>query len=180
MSDFCSDPVQFTLQLAPKDADVQAATTYYLTCAGKNPNYEYIYDADYSVRWLNYYVQDIAMVNCYHASWVDAVSDFNEVTDEHIIHIEDIASCQSYYDIWVNFVDDGVCTNLFDGVYLVWVAQTVTAICLFVCTVVGIRLIPLLEKIDQHRFSLIDNESSSSENGDNDCSHHSIELAAVT
>ena len=178
MSDFCSDPVQFTLQLAPKDGNIQAATVYYLSCEGKNPSYEYAYDADYSVRWINYYIEDVVMQDCDDQNLLFASESFDEVSDEHIPHIEDIASCETYAELWHNFVDDGVCDDLFGGIYLVWIAQTVTAICLFVCTVVGIRLIPLLEKIDQQKFRLLDDSSSSSKQRDiHDSSHHSIELS---
>ena len=181
MSDFCTDPVQFTLQLAPEEEYVQAATLYYLTCEGHNPNYEYIYDADYSVRWINYYIQMEVMENCPNPSLVDAVNDLYSITDDHISAVEDLASCQSYSSLWVNFVDDGVCTDTFGGMYIVWVAQTVTAICLFACTIVGIRLIPLLQKIDQEKFHLLDDTSTSSKERDDlfESSHHSIELMSV-
>lgn len=177
MSDFCSDPIQFTLQLAPKDNNIQAATVYYLSCEGKNPSYEYAYDADYSIRWLNYYVDDIAMADCNDPNLGYASQNFREITSVNIPHIEDIASCQTYSELWINFTDDAICTNIFGGIYLVWIAQTVTAVCLFVCTVVGIRLIPLLEKIDEQKFRLLDDSSSSTASHDaKDSSHHSIEL----
>jgi hypothetical protein len=180
MSDFCSDPIQFTLQLAPKDKDIQAATVYYLSCEGTNPNYEYTYEADYSVRWVNYYIQNVVMDDCNNPTLAYAVNDLNEISDVHIANIEDYASCQPYYQIWTNFVDDGLCSDVFGGVYIVWIAQTVTAICLFACTVAGIRLLPMMEKIDQEKFSLLEDGSTSSRDDlMNSSSHHSIELSNV-
>lgn len=176
MSDFCDDPIQFTLQLAPKDKDIQEASVYYLSCEGQNPNYEYVYDADYSIRWVNYYVQDVVMQDCNNPSLQAAVEDFNEIVDEHVVHIEDYASCQNYYEIWNHFVDDGICTDVFGGLYVVWIAQTVTAICLCFCTIVGIRLIPLLEKIDRQKFQMDDSKEGDEFLYDADSSHHSVEL----
>lgn len=178
MSDFCSDPVQFTLQLAPKDEYIQSATIYYLSCEGRNPNFEYTYEADYSVRWVNFFIQNAVSQNCPHPSLQHVIDNFYAISDEHIVTVEDFASCQQYHELWINFVDDGVCTDTFGGVYIVWIAQTVTAICLFLCTIVGIRLIPLLEKIDRQKFGLLDDSSTLSNDkyDGGDSSHHSVEL----
>ena len=179
MSDFCSDPIQFTLQLTPKDQETRTAAVYYLSCEGQNPSYSYIYDADYSIRWLNYLVQEIATTECDNPSLKSASADFYKITDYHVVEIENFASCHSYAELWTNFVDDAACTDTFGGVYIVWIAQTVTAICLFICTVVGIRLIPLLEKIDQEKVRLLDDESYSSKEKEDlfdSSSHHSIEF----
>jgi hypothetical protein len=172
MSDFCTEPTQFTLQLIPDSETIQSTANYYLSCSGENPTYGYIYDADFAVRWLNYYVQDYLIDSCDGISVLNSVAyDFSTISDVHITTIEELSSCQTYYKTWYDFVDQGMCTEIFGGVYIVWISQSVTALCLFICTVVAIKLIPLLEKIGTEKFRLLEEDDSS---------HHSIEMMGTS
>ena len=114
VSDFCLEPTEFTLQLVPQ-GQVKDAAVYYLTCSGNSPSYTYVYDADYDIRYLNYYTQTLLSASCSgNAALGRSSSIMSSISNVHIPVVEDLASCVEYYNTWNTFVEVNQCIFNYD------------------------------------------------------------------
>jgi hypothetical protein len=155
LSDFCLQPTEFTLDLLSVGS-VKAAAQYYLTCTGTSPTYSYIYESDYAVRNLNYYIETLLNGECIDNFALSKAGGYmSAISSDHIPVVEDLASCVEYYDEWTTFVETGMCNDIFGGLYIIWISQSVTVILLLICIIVGIRLIPLLNKVSHDQMELL-------------------------
>lgn len=78
-------------------------------------------------------------------------------------NIESASECISYYQSWNGLAEEGVCSDAFNGLFIVWMSQSITALCILLCCVIGIQLVPYFRKVDHSEIiHLLSDESTSS------------------
>jgi hypothetical protein len=92
-----------------------------------------------------------------------ASANFRKIAEEHMPNIESASECISYYQSWNGLAEEGVCSDAFNGLFIVWMSQSITALCILLCCVIGIQLVPYFRKVDHSEIiHLLSDESTSS------------------
>ena len=138
LADLCVDPVASIQNIAPSGT-VSNITQYYATCEGSNFLYQYTANAKSYAYQLNSSLA-LAISNPAVCPNKTALVNMQAYAGKILYSITDIETafaCPSIRTLWLHFLDDGVCGDLYLGIFSMWVSQLVTSFLLFVLIVVA-------------------------------------------
>ena len=137
------NPTDYARSVASKGS-LGESVQYYTSCRGTDPAETDIYNAEYASNLLVYFVNTLATDVCPDdASLQDAVT-YAEKLQTDVDSIGTIAACAPYKEYWETFFNEGMCSDVFDGLYLIWITQSLTVFFLFAATVVASLMYPFL------------------------------------
>lgn len=134
MADFCMSPTENLLQTVPRD--VYNMTRYYSTCTGTNPIDSSLSSAESLVTQTQTAITTILDNYCHNNTYLIDSLQHITVIDQVFSNITDLSSCSPNQEQLDSVLQDGLCTDTFKGIYVVWLAQFVCAAGILVCTVV--------------------------------------------
>jgi hypothetical protein len=140
MSDFCMDPTTFAISFVP-DGTAQDIVQYYSTCTGESLSEQYLYNAQYAAGMLDYFASMTATTCPGDASVIEAIACVQHI-ETSLTNINSIAECEVYLPYWNAFFHQGLCTEVFHGLYTIWITQSLTAVFLFLSCCCALLVAP--------------------------------------
>jgi hypothetical protein len=134
LADFCIAPVPFTLQVMAPGSNTYNMTEYYATCVGVSPLNASLTSA---LSYANFFTENADQLvaacpdNIYVTNMVDELPAINFALD----NIVNMTYCPPYQQQIESLLQDGVCHSGYQGFFIIWVSQYITAFALFVLTV---------------------------------------------
>lgn len=133
-ADFCMDPNESVLRVAPVGGSTKSVLAYYTTCKGINPLNQYISNANSSVIALNNSLTALLTTSgspCASDIYLktirsSALGVFNEMNI-----VQQGVACSVIQPIWDNFLSDSMCGHLYTGWFSLWLVFLVTSFLLF-------------------------------------------------
>jgi len=116
------DPTNNILQMLESNSTTYQSTSYYLTCSGYNPLYQYVYEADKYLTILDDYFLALLSSSCSgNAYLVDARAriDRSQYSLGSIVKLLHCPTIRDYYD---SIIETGYCRDIFEGTYMFWLA----------------------------------------------------------
>jgi hypothetical protein len=165
LGDFCMDPTSYARSIVSQGT-VQETVQYYTSCAGQNSAGEDLYNAEYASNMMLFYINEIATVQCPNNPSLTTALDITEGIAADVQAINTIADCAPYKEYWETFFNEGMCSDIFDGIYLIWVTQTLAVVFLFGVAVIASLMYPYMKlsqkQIDSsHRLGISSHASTS-------------------
>lgn len=136
IADFCMDPILYTTQVVPRS--IYNVTVYYTECIGENPVIEPLAG---TVRFVNQYSAYINTLynsggSCYHNTYLaDSLQQLQWINST-VQNITLAASCASTKSEVSNLLEYGLCDDVIQGIYVIWLGQYLTTALLFVCSII--------------------------------------------
>jgi hypothetical protein len=155
-------PADYVLTLAPMGS-TRDTLSYYSTCSGANPTANFVGDAEYNINVMRYFVSYLGTSSCpdydYLANQVQwnldqIYANFNVVTE--------LSSCDTYMPYWEEVFYEGVCSHAFDGMYLIWITQTLCAVFLLGAAMCSSSIFPYFMELKKLGFESEESDMMSS------------------
>lgn len=143
---------------------------YYTSCTGQNPAGEDLFNAEYASNMLTYYVNEMATTQCPDNPSLNTALGITEGIADDVQMLKVIADCAPYKEYWETFFNEGMCSDIFDGLYLIWITQTLAVAFLFLVAVIASHMYPYM-KLSQNSAPLSDAFDLSSHHQPSDMSH---------
>ena len=176
-SDFCMHPTDYVLALAESGSN-QETLSYFATCNGVNPSANFVSDAEYNINVMRYFVSYLGTSSCPEYDYLtDRVDSILDRVNTNFIDITSLASCDTYVPYWNSFFHDGVCGYAFDGMYMIWITQTLCAICLLVAAMCASSIFPYFLVLKKMYFA---SEMMSSHGKGSSCLSSEEEISSLS
>jgi hypothetical protein len=151
-SDFCMNPTDYVLAMVPVGT-TRETLKYYATCSGANPTASFVSDSEYNINVMRYFVSYLGASSCPDLAYLTDQVQWNlDQIHSNFDTITDLASCDTYMAYWNGFLFDGVCSNAFDGMYIIWITQTLCAICLLGAAMCSSSIFPYFIELKKMGF----------------------------
>jgi hypothetical protein len=133
VADFCMEPVHNLLMITPDSSyDV---TAYYTTCAGTNPLDQPLTEAQQQVTDAQTATQAVLDNFCPGDQYLtDALVEMNQI---QLIfgNMTSLLACQPTQDEALNVLHDGLCGDVFKGMWVIWLGMFVCGACLLIASI---------------------------------------------
>jgi hypothetical protein len=133
--DFCTDPTYNLLNSISGMGDIQSIANYYATCQGNTTIQVDLHSASsmvdqfYSALVL---VKTACPTDVYIDQMIGTLTVINSTVNDIVLH----TNCGAIQPIWFDFVNNGICTKFYNGVFYIWSSQILTCLCFFVTLVI--------------------------------------------
>mmetsp|Transcript_33867 Transcript_33867/g.49181 ORF Transcript_33867/g.49181 Transcript_33867/m.49181 type:complete len:521 (-) Transcript_33867:442-2004(-) len=138
-SDFCMSPMTNILLTLNPGSNTYDVFAYYTTCTGVNPLESYLNSSEVAIQELKYSVQSYYLQTplCSSSySYLNAsVTAMNDVLDTYA-DINTQIACPPLENQISEVLETGLCDQVFQGFYAIWLSQYVSNACLFFVTIV--------------------------------------------
>lgn len=133
LSDFCMDPVEYALPLAP--SDIYNLTSYYATCTGVNPLASIVSESE---TFLNTYQQAVqgAMASCPGNTYLGDALITIQKAEYVLTNITTEISCPPTQSQILDLLQTNVCDQTFRGFYVIWIGQYLSSGLLLLTTII--------------------------------------------
>ena len=163
------DPTSYARSIASAGG-VEEAVQYYTSCQGVNPAEYELFNAEYASNVLLYYVNTLSTTVCPDDESLQNATANAEQIAVDMESIMTIADCAPYKEYWETFFNEGMCSDIFVGLFLIWITQTLAIVFLFAVAVIASLMYPYLKlsrkQLEMERLGI--------------SSHHSAEVPAHT
>lgn len=135
-------PTDYILAMA-EAGSTRDTLSYYSTCAGNNPAGSTVTDAQYNINVMRYFVSYLGTSSCPDYKYLtnQVQDELNSINTQFEV-FADLSRCDTYMPYWEEFFYDGVCSHAFDGMYLIWITQTLCAVCLLAAAMCSSAIFP--------------------------------------
>lgn len=123
--DICIDPSGNLQKVFPKGTS-RDIITYYTECTGTNPLASKVLNTTELTAKLNAEINSGLAAYCGTDQGVqDAIFYVSLITNDLIDLVDYTTDCNTLYQIWNDGVNIGLCTDLFNGLFTLWVGEYV-------------------------------------------------------
>ena len=136
IGDLCTKPTYHILDSLSNTDNIQSIANYYATCQGNttiqtdlDQAYEYIDELYDALQALS---DSVCMNNTEIQQMESTVIQVNNTVN----HLSDTSDCPNIQTIWFSLVNDGLCSELYVGIFNVWGAQILTCLFFFVTLII--------------------------------------------
>lgn len=151
LADFCMEPTDNLLMIAPDT--VYNVTAYYTTCTGTNPLEEPLQSAAGLTAQAKLAVQAILASTCPNDAYLlDSLVVIDNI-DNTFVHISSLISCPPNQDEVLSVLNDGLCGDVFKGVYTIWLGQFACAAGVLLCSIIVACAVPSFSSSSEERTS---------------------------
>lgn len=131
MADICMDP-SYNLVKSVPSGDVQNLAYYYVSCVGNNTLQEDVDSGRGDLTTLNDSVTELLRPGYCpgNSDLLDMRATLNSIDvsfDDVIVNME----CPPLRTLWFQFINDGLCDQMYTGLFYVWGSQLITSFFLF-------------------------------------------------
>ena len=158
-------PTDYVLALADAGS-TRDTLSYYATCEGVNPTSSMITNAEYNLNVMRYFVNYLGTSSCPDYDYLtNQVQDELSAINTNFEVLEALSVCDTYLPYWEEFFYDGVCSHAFDGMYIIWITQTLCAVCLLGTAMCSSSIFPYFMELKQLDGQFEDSSHHSSRRG---------------
>lgn len=144
LADFCMDPTNNLLQIAPND--VQEVASYYATCTGTNPLDDPLNSATDLVNDGKAATQAVLDSSCPGDQYLqDALVQLDSV-QATINNITATMACPPLQRQVQVLLNDGLCGDFFKGMYVIWLTMYVCGAGLLLCSIIAACAYPYFRR----------------------------------
>ena len=135
--DFCMHPADNIISLLPEGI-VSNITAFYTKCDGESPINDTLTDVKNEFSKVKEKFDNITSESGFNQLYPNCKPDLDDITSNITVIIDNILSLGKQIDCgplqlaWHKFVNIGLCTNGFTGLFILWVCQFVTSGMLFI------------------------------------------------
>jgi hypothetical protein len=140
LADFCMEPTDNLLMIAPDS--VYNVTAYYTTCTGTNPLADPLHSAAELTAQAKLAVQAILASTCPNDPYLlDSLSVIDDI-DNTFLDISGLIACPPNQDQMLDVLNDGLCGDVFKGIYTIWLGQFACAAGVLLCSIIVACALP--------------------------------------
>jgi len=138
LGDFCVDPSGSIQNVYPEGTSLDIIT-YYTDCTGSNPLFVKASNASLLILELSTQLNDDLTALCGDSDVaIQTAINYLDVIDQDITSFDQYtASCDILNDYWDEGIHEGLCENLFNGLFVLWIGQYVVQSGIFLAMCLG-------------------------------------------
>ena len=137
IADFCVSPMD-NIYKATLPNEVKNITMYYSTCSGTNILNSYLMKAKQNAILMNNSINSLLYnpsSTCKNDHSLQMISIDLQSVFQTFISIDNDIACSPINHQWWEFIETGLCKNLYYGFSALWISQITTSILLFILIV---------------------------------------------
>ena len=147
------NPTQYISSFIKQDT-VQQTFEYYISCIGVSPLTSDIFNAKYITQQFDFYVIYLSQNSCQDSILYSQIQSNIQSIYLSLNNLMDLLSCSMYSSHWLNFLHDGMCDNIFFGLFLVWIIFHITNVFLLLSSMYSCYLYSYLVGTRDHAIEL--------------------------
>mmetsp|Transcript_20195 Transcript_20195/g.20295 ORF Transcript_20195/g.20295 Transcript_20195/m.20295 type:complete len:662 (-) Transcript_20195:73-2058(-) len=155
LANFCMDPHAHIVSVAPNTVEGNV-TTHYVTCKGEN---ELVTLVDAMRTQAESIDSAISSSSCGSDSGLVSIQATVQTVLTSLTSIDNDISCSPIQAQWNSLVEDALCTDIYNGLFILWISQIVCSFLLFIAIFLASMSYQFYETV-RHRKIYIDAEET--------------------